>query len=812
MKIKILFFVLFIFSQNVFSQNIEVNGKVSDQFGKPISEVSVLTIDNKYHSITNSSGIYNITIPNTYKKIVFNKVGAEIVVKYLKIGEVKQVINVELIADADIEAVSVSGLSLNSTGIISVDAKIADRIPSINDGIEALIKTQLGVVGSRNEMSSQYSVRGGNFDENLVYVNGIEIYRPQLIRSGEQEGLSFVNPMMVSSINFSAGGFSAKYGDKMSSVLDIKYKQPTEFGAAFSVSLLGASGYVQTASKDKRFRFISGLRYKSTKYMLNSLETSGEYNPSFIDFQSFLVYDISKTLDISLLGNFSDNNFNFIPESRRTNFGTINRAYGLYVAFNGQEIDRFYSYTSALTLNYHPTKNTNYAFILSGFRASESENFDIESGYSLNELNRDFSSDNAGDSTLNLGNGYFIKHARNALYIDVLSAQLKATHKKHNNTIHWGLKYKVESINDEIDEWEMLDSAGYSIPYNGENLILYKNIKAENYVLNNRFEAYFQNTALFNGLDGDFQLNTGLRASYNSYNDEILISPRISGAYKPASHSSTIYRFSSGVYNQPSFYKEMRLFDGTLVEQSKAQKSIHFVLGNDFQFMALGRKLLLKTEVYYKILQNIIPFELNNVRVKYYANQRANGYVAGIDTKISGEFVPGVDSWFSLSVMKTQEDVYDIGNGEDDGLGYLPRPTDQRVNASLFLQDYLPGNKMFKAHLNLIYGTGFTFWPPETSRETVIFRSPDYKRVDLGMSAVLLSEQKTSEKKVFKNIKSIWVTVEVLNLLKVDNTISYTWLTVVPNTTDPTISVYDSYAVPNHLTSRRFNIKLSVKF
>lgn len=812
MKLKILLVILIFYSYNSFAQFIEVKGTITDSESKPLTGASILTVDGKYNAVSNSDGTYFIKLPNTYNKLLFDFVSAELKIVYLDINKNSQVIDVKLEAGNEIEAVSVSGLNLNSSGIISVDAKIIDRMPSINDGIEALIKTQLGVIGSRNELSSQYSVRGGNFDENLVYVNGVEIYRPQLIRSGEQEGLSFVNPMMVSSVNFSAGGFSAMYGDKMSSVLDIKYKQPTEFNAAVSLSLLGASAYMENVSKNKKLRFIAGLRYKTTKYMLNSLETQGEYKPSFIDFQFYSVYQINNKLDISLLGNFSDNNFNFIPESRRTNFGTIDRAYGLYVVFNGQERDRFYSYASAVSMNYHPKKNANYSLVFSGLSASESETFDIESGYSLNELNRDIGSEGAGDSLLNLGNGYFINHARNYLNINVMSAQLRAAYSMYNNSLSWGLKYKAEYIDDKIDEWQMLDSADYSIPYNGNEIELYKSFKAENSITNNRLEAFVENTAFFNTLSGDFQLNTGIRASYSSRINEFLFSPRISAAYKPGNFRQTVFRFSAGIYSQPSFYKEMRKFDGSLVNNSLAQKSIHFVLGNDIRFNALGRNLLLKTEVYYKILDNIIPFEIDNVRVRYYADRRAKGYAAGIDTKISGEFVPGVDSWLSLSVMKTEENIFDNGTGLDDGLGYLPRASDQRVSAALFLQDYLPGHKNFKAHLNLLYGTGFSFWPPESGREKVIFTSPDYKRVDLGASAVLVSEEKTYKSTLLKNIKSLWLTVEVLNLLDVDNTISYIWLSVVPNTSMPFTKVYDTYAVPNHLTSRRFNLKLSIKF
>ncbi len=804
-------FILF-FNVYIFSQEKLITGNVLSKTDKfSIEGVNVSTFDSKYNTETDSSGHFEISIPNSYNKLFFSKLSLVTFTLEINTDSTYSDISVILEFENEIEAVNVSGEGVNSTGIVTIDSKIAQVMPSLNEGIESLIKTQAGVIGSRNEMSSQYSVRGGNFDENLVYVNGVEIYRPQLIRAGEQEGLSFINPMMISSVNFSAGGFEAKYGDKTASVLDIKYKMPNDFSSAISFGLLGASIYFQNSLLNDKLKFVTGLRYKTNQYLLNSLETQGEYKPSFIDFQTFVSYDFNKKINLNFLANFSDNNFTFFPESRETHFGTITRAYGFFVLFDGREKDRFYSYTGAVTLNYKQNINNNYSLIVSGFKAVESESFDIISAYSLNELNRDFSTQNAGDSLLNLGTGYSIRHARNMLYIDVASAELKGAHSFSVHNFNWGLKYRFEYIQDKIDEWEMLDSAGYSIPYNSGNLVLFRNVKSENKVINQRAETYFQDKIVLNTFSGKFEIIGGIRFSMNTLNNEFFVSPRLSAGYKPQSKKNTVFRFAFGVYNQPSFYKEMRMFDGSIVDNSKIQKSIHFVLGNDFEFEGLGRKLLLRTEIYYKKLNDIIPFEIDNVRVKYYANQRANGYAAGIDAKISGEFVPGVDSWFSLSVMKTEEDIYNIGNNSDDGFSYIPRPTDQRVNASLFLQDYIPGNKRIKAHLNLLYGTGFHFGPPEKGREYATNLSPDYKRVDLGASAVIIDADKQSSRRIFRDMKSFWITLEVLNLLDVENTISYSWLRVVPNTANPSADVYDQYAVPNHLTARLYNLKISIE-
>ncbi len=809
---KLLLFIIILFSHFfIFSQDKKVFGIVTDEFNNYIEDAIISTVDGVFQTNTNTKGEYSLIFPQRYKKLIFDKIGS-----FKKIVEIPKdssdyEINISLETENIIDSLEIVGLKLNSSGIIIIDPKITERFPTISGGIESIIKTELGVVASRNEMSSQYSVRGGNYDENLVYVNGIEIYRPQLIRAGQQEGLSFINPDLVSSVQFSAGGFEARYGDKMSSVLDIKYKKPNEFGTGFNVGLLGSSLYLMGTAFKKKLTHISGVRYKTNEYMLNSLESKGEYNPSSKDFQSFISYNFNTNWNINLLANISDNKFRFVPKSRKTNFGTFDRTLGLFIKYDGQEADKYTVYTGAVTLNYNPTQDVNYSFSVSGFKAQEAETYDIIGSYSLNELNRDMGSDNLGDSLLNIGVGSFMKHARNYLDINVISAALKGYYDTNKHFIRWGLKYRYEDISDRLNEWEILDSAGYSIPYTGADINMYKSMNGNNVSYINKITAYFQDRISFSAYKANYEIIAGVRYNYNTYNNDHLISPRISAAYKPY-NKKFVFRFSTGLYYQSPFYREIRNFDGSFIKDSKAQRSIHFVLGNEYNFYAIGRYLKLTTEIYYKKLDHLIPFEVDNVRIKYYADQRAKGYALGIDTKISGQFASGVESWLSISITKTEEDVYNLGNGKTDNCGYIPRPTDQLLNASLFLQDYIPGKKRFKAHIYLLYGTAFPFGPPETGRCYAVHRSADYKRVDLGATAVLLKEGRKAKNNILKYFKSVHFTIEMFNLLNINNTISYMWVKVVPNTVTPFSGAFDTYAVPNHLTGRRINLKLSVKF
>ncbi|NPA43980.1 MAG: TonB-dependent receptor [Chlorobi bacterium] len=809
---RISIILIFLFPIIVKSQTISVEGLVTDDKNKVIPFVNIFTSDSKFATYSNTEGKYKIKIPNTYKKLYFKQTDAEaFIIEIPKGNNNEVVINVKLGASNQIDVVVVEAEGINSAGNFAIDSKISDVLPSINGGIESLVKTELGVSASRNPLSSKYSVRGGSFDENLVYVNGIEIYRPQLVRSGQQEGLSFINPKLVSEAKFSSGGFEARYGGKMSSVLDVIYKQPKKREISASLSLLGASAHYQDVSKNGKFSHITGFRYKTTKYVLNTLETEGDYNPNFLDFQTYWTYKINPKFTLNFLANISDNNFHFTPTSGTTNFGSLQSFKSLYIAYIGQETDKFLSNTEAISLHFHPHKNLNFTYSFSAMQASESETFDIIGFYSLNELNSDIGSVTAGDSIVSLGTGAFMRHARN--YMDVISFTnaLSGYYKTENHYLNWGLTYKNEQISDDIDEWNLQDSASYSIPVDDENLYVSENIKAENDINKNIYTAFIQDKIEFVSYRFEYELIGGLRTNYSSFSEEFIIDPRFAIAAKSFSKNKHVFRFSTGIYHQPVFYKEIRDFDGNIVSDLSAQKSIHFILGHNFKFNALGRNFKLYTELYYKSLSNIIPFEMDNVRVRYYADVRTSGYVAGIDTKIMGDFVPGVDSWFSLSVLKTEEVVNTVSNGADTSY-YIPRPTDQRFSANLFIQDFIPGNKNFKAHLNLVYGSSFPFGFPKEIETKGIARSNPYNRVDLGASAIIIKEDKRSSRKLLKNVKSLWLTVEVFNMLDVNNTISYRWVHVVPNTSIAANSVKNQYPVPVNATGRRFNLKLSMKF
>ncbi len=771
---------------------------------------NIFTQDRKYVEVSDSAGRFAVILPVNYKYLYFQYQNEEALKVKIPENQSDIKMNVILGATNKIDDVVIEADKVNASGVLRIEAKISEVLPSVSGGIESLIKTELGVAGSRNELSSKYSVRGGSFDENLVYVNGIEIYRPQLIRSGQQEGLSFINPMMVSEAKFSSGGFEAKYGGKMSSVLDITYRQAKKNEFAFSAGFLGGSIFYQRLSKNKKLSILSGLRYKSTRYLLNSLETTGDYDPRFIDFQTYISYTVNHQLDIRFLSNISDSQFNFIPQEGSVNFGNIQKLYSLTVYYTGQETDRFLSNTEALSINYHPKKNLNYSFNFSVNNADESEKFDIIGFYDLNQLNNDIGSENAGDSTLNIGNGAYMQHARNSLYINSIQASHRAYFRKKNHYFNWGIIYKHDLINDNIDEWYLLDSASFSVPENDNELLLDKNLKAENSLKNTRLTAYLQDKYLIYDYLMRYEIIGGLRYLYSSRANEHLWSPRIAVAAKSTGKNKHVFRFSSGIYYQPVFYREIRRFDGTITDNKSAQKSVHFVLGHNFEFHALGRNMKLYTEVYYKKLDNIIPFEMDNIRVKYFADTRTSGYVKGIDTKLRGDFVPGIDSWFSLSFLKTEEKITAQINNTDSTF-YIPRPTDQRVTANLFIQDYLPGNKNFKLFFNYVFGTGFPFGEPENIAYKAQYRSLSYQRVDLGASAVLIKDGKTYKNKFLNYFKSIWLTVEVFNMLDIENTISYRWIHVVPNTSVAANEVNNIFPVPYNLTGRRFNLKISIK-
>ena len=783
------------------SNNATLFGKVPDQNGKPVELANISLKNSTIGTVSNRDGEYLLRIPAKKSVvIVYSMIGYQVVEKIITATEEQRLeMNVVIQqVDQEIGEVQITQHRRNKTNIERIDSKYLNNITDAGTGgVEALIKTLPGV-STNNELSSQYSIRGGNFDENLVYVNDIEVYRPFLIRAGQQEGMSFINSDMVSSIEFSAGGFDAKYGDKMSSVLDIKYRKPTEFAGSASVSLLGGSIHLEDLSKNGKFSHISGIRYKTNRYLLGTLDEKGEYNPRFVDAQTYLTYKFSKSFDVSFLGNIAQNQYLFIPQTRKTSFGTFNQAYSATVYFEGQEVDRFVTSTGALVANYHPGDRLNLKFIASAFHSKEEETYDILGQYYLNELERNLGSENLGDSVLNIGVGSFLNHARNYLDATVYSFEHKGAYNSEHHLLNWGLKFQTEMIDDKMNEWILRDSTGYAIPYNGNEIKLYSTTRTDYSMNSTRFTGYIQDTYQIPINKGALYATGGIRAQYWSYSDEFLLSPRGTFRYYPDWDANFVFHLSGGIYSQPAFYKELKGQTGTIYPDTKAQRSTQVLFGADYIFRAWDRPFKFSSEAYFKVMTNLTPYKIDNVRIRYLPNQTANGYATGLDMKVNGEFVSGIESWASLSIMKTEEDIL------KDGHGYIPRPTDQRFNFSIFFQDYFPGNPTWKMHLTAFYGSRLPTGPPNSERYMDKFRIPPYRRIDLGFSKVLINQDHREFRyKAFNSIKDMWLSLEVFNLLGINNTISYLW---VANNTG------DLFGVPNYLTKRKLNLKLTVKF
>ncbi|MCF8339068.1 MAG: TonB-dependent receptor [Bacteroidales bacterium] len=815
----------------------KVFGKVTERDGSPVELVNVALAGSSEGAVTDKQGYYSIEIPageNLELKFTFVGYQSKMIKLDLEPGEERELnVTLELASTLLPEMVIEDKRTRRST-ISSINPESTDKIPTMSSSVESVVKTMPGV-SSKNELSNQYSVRGGNYDENLIYVNDIRIYRPFLVRSGRQEGLSFLNSDLVSSIVFSAGGFDAKYGDKMSSVLDIKYKNPKAFGASASMSLLSASFHLEGVNEKKNLSYLLGLRQKSNQYILNTLQTEGQYQPSFTDVQGMLRYDLNDQWDFSFLGNVSRNIYRFIPENRTTDFGTFRRAMRLKIFFDGKEEDRFLNYMGGLTAKYKPFEGLKLKFITSAYHSNENVNYDVEGEYWIGKLGTGMGEDEFGEVVEKQGVGRYLNHARNFLDVDVFSAEHKGSYRTPKHQMEWGVHYQRESVNDEMREWSLLDSAGYTLPYPSYNigeaedslhpLEMQQVLTADNSVSSNRFNGYFQDTWKIASDSAEMSLTGGLRASYWDFNNEFLLSPRATFSYKPMWDNDILFRFSTGYYYQPPFYKAMRTIEGELNHDIRSQKSIHFVLGSDWNFRAFGRPFKFVSEVFYKHLENLIPYEIDNVRIRYFADRQSQGYSTGIDLKVNGEFVKGVESWASLSVMQTREnlknDFYTVdyneagqeitGDTEDQEvayteekpIGYRPRPTDQRVNFSLFFQDYLPKNPTYKMNLRLLYGTGLPVNIPGTKDYKNDLRLPSYRRVDIGFSKQIVGEQTNLPPGNFlNNFESMWVSLEVFNLLDIQNTISYFWVTDVNDR---------QLAVPNYLTPRRVNLKLNIE-
>lgn len=783
--------------------NITISGLVTDENGAPIELATVHIEKQLVGTITNLKGEYTISARSEDSVVVvFSMIGYNTRKRVLKKPQGKIRLNVMLPNTGyELGEVTVTESKRQTGSIQSLQIDKAKLMPDASGGsIEAFIATQAGV-SSNNELSSQYNVRGGSFDENIVYVNGIEVYRPLLIRSGQQEGLSFINPDMVENVGFSAGGFEAKYGDKMASVLDITYKKPKEFEASASMSLLGASGYVGFATKN--FSMTNGIRYKTSRYLLGTLDVKGEYDPNYIDYQTYMNWHPSKRFEIGFIGNFSQNNYNFIPSDRTTKFGTMETAKEFKVYFDGAERDLFRTFFGSIEAKYNINEHNSLSFLASAFKTNEQETYDIQGQYWLSDLDEteEGSTPENGEGSTS-GVGTYLEHARNYLTAKVQSYSLLGKHKINANEIMWGLELKHEAIDEKMREWEVRDSAGYSLPHLPDRVSLIYNLNSKHNISSNRFSFYAQDTYKLNSEIGLFTFNAGIRGSYWGFNREFIFSPRVSVGFIPKFNEDFTFRLASGVYYQAPFYKEFRdtttVNGNTEVELNrdiKSQRSIHFVLAADYKFRAMNRPFKVTAEVYYKKLDNLIPYNVDNVRISYYGKNMAKGYATGIDFKLFGEFVKGTDSWITFSLMKTEECI----NGK-----WIPRPTDQRYNLSLYFTDYFTKNDRWKLSLKGSLADGLPFGPPHAGREKAVFRTPAYKRIDIGMSYRLLdNEDGQNYKRIAKPFRNIWLGIDCFNLLGINNVNSYYWVT----------DVYDNqFAVPNYLTSRQINVRLLFEF
>lgn len=840
--IYIIFSVLFLLGLPMVSlaQTATIEGKVVNEKNRAVELANVAVLGESGGTTTDKKGYFKLKVEaNKDVKLAITYVGyadSRHVVN-LKPDEIKNIeVKLDLISTT-LPGFEVKDEQLRTQSMVRLNPKDAIVAPSLTSGVADIIKTLPGV-SSSNEMSSQYSVRGGNFDENLIYVNDIEIYRPFLVNSGQQEGLSFVNSSLVSSLLFSAGGFGVQYGDKMSSVLDVKYKTPTEFGGSFTASLLGAElSFGGLAAKNK-LTYLVGARYQQNSYLLNSLQTEGEYQPEFMDIQSLFTYKISDKWNLSFLGYYSHNEYKVVPANRETDFGTFQEVIRFKVYFDGNETDRYDMYQGGLTLGYNPNKNTNLKFIMSAFNTNESETYDIQGQYWIGQVESDQDNEEYGDALQSQGIGTYLLHARNYFTANVFSVEHKGSTIREKSTIKWGFRYQYQTVDDELHEWEMVDSAGYSLPNPTEtpgsstpdnpNFELKDFVSATNVLSTNKFVAYLSDEwNLVSKNNDEFTISAGVRANYWDFNNEFLLAPRASFSYKPAKKPNLVFRFATGIYYQTPFYREMRDIDGSINYNIKSQKSTHFIAGSDYRFTSWNRPFIFTTELYYKKLENLIPYYVDNVRIRYLANQLSKGYATGIDFKIYGEFVKGIDSWMSLSVMQTKEDIfgdyyYDYYNTEGEKIisgitvdtqvadsvkvepGFIPRPSDQRVNFSIFFQDYIPNHPYLKMHMRLLFSTGLPFGAPDSERYQQTLRMPDYRRVDIGFSYQFINEGSTFGKgNPFKYFKNMWVSLEIFNLLQIYNTVSYIWIKDINNR---------QYAVPNYLTPRLLNIKLVAEF
>ena len=772
--------VLLMSTISAFADDFTLKGKVVDEDGNALELVTVSCLAQGKVAMSNLKGEFTIGL-NTADSVEvrFTMVGYGVRKRVFRRPKGKMTVQIVMHPSASLKEVTVTQRRRQTSQTEQLNAKDIKDMPSTTgNAVEELIQQQAGV-SSHNELSSQYNVRGGSFDENSVYINQVEVYRPLLISSGQQEGLSVINPNMVEKIGFSTGGFESKYGDKMSSVLDITYRRIKGFEANATASLLGASGFVGYGNS--KFSMSHGVRYKTNRYLLGSLETTGEYNPKFIDYQTYISYTPSKRWNIDFIGNVSDNHYNFEPKNRETSFGTLADVKSFKVYFDGQEKDRFSTLFGVLGITRNIKDSTSIKFLTSAFHTKESERYDIAGQYWLDDTQTQES----------LGIGTYMEHARNYLTADVISFKLIGHHQTRRHDIEAGISFKTEHIKEQSREYEMRDSSGYSVPHSADRLDLIYTLSAKNDIRSNRIEAYLQDTYRWSKGNNYFTLNYGIRMANWSYNKETTISPRASMAIVPAFNNDVTIRLATGLYYQAPFYKEMRdtitangVTTAVLNDKIKSQQSIHFIAAVDYRFKMLNRPFKLSAEAYYKALNNLIPYNVQNMKITYYGENLTKGYATGIDLKLYGEFVPGTDSWLTFSLMSTRQKF----NGE-----WIPLPTDQRWAVNLHFTDYFPGTDRWKMTLKLAFADGLPFGAPHRGLEQQQFRAPAYKRADIGMSYCALRNA--------KGIKGLWLGLDCLNLFGISNVNSYYWVTDVTNT---------QWAVPNFLTGRQINAKISL--
>ena len=790
LKTSILFVLFLMVTQVAIGQSFTLQGKVSDKDGNPIELASVMVVSQGKLAMTNLKGEFHMLLHSEDSvKVRFSMIGYKSKERVLRRPQGKQTMLVQLLDDNEMQEVVVEGKTKQHGTTEELDVDKVKQGPSASgNAVEEMVQTQAGV-STHSELSSQYNVRGGTFDENSVYINNIEVYRPFLVRSGQQEGLSIINPDMVQSVGFSTGGFEAKYGDKMSSALDITYKRPKRTEASLTASLLGASAYLGIASK--KFTWTNGVRYKTNRYLLGSLQTKGEYKPSFLDYQTYFSWQPSKRWQIDFIGNISDNHYNFQPEDRETNFGTLQNVKKFRVYFDGQEKDLFRTYFGSLSITRHLSPRTDVSLLASAFSTREQERYDIQGQYWLTQT----------ETSENLGVGTYMQHSRDYLNANVKSLKLMLQHRMGKHKIEGGVTYKVEQVKENSAEYEYRDSAGYNVPHTGRDLRMIYALRAKNELNAKRIESYLQDTWNFQTRDSVptlFTFNYGVRFAHWSFNGESIVSPRASLTITPGKNRNLSFRIAGGLYYQAPFYKELRdtsMINGvtyaTLNESIRSQRSIHALASMSYRFEMMGRPFKFTAEAYYKALSQLVPYSVDNVKVTYYGDQQATGHATGLDLKLFGEFVPGTDSWLTLSVMNTRMRL----NGKS-----IPLPTDQRYALNLYFTDYFPGTTRWRMSLKLAYADGLPFATPHQELENNSFRAPAYKRADIGMSYRLLDNHDGSRNTIFKNV---WIGLDCLNLFGINNVNSYYWVTDIAG---------QQYAVPNFLTGRQINGRVTVEF